>query len=334
MALFDFTRRRHLRQARKGLKQFFALSVKDVMTDYVVTISPEKSVIDAANIMIGEDVSALVVEKDGKPLGILTERDFITKVPVSEKVFDMKVQGIMSCSSGKRSDCVRSVEPETTIAEARRIMQEESIRKLVVLDKEGLIAGIVTQTDLSRALYEQLPVVARLEKRPFLVEEVMSRKVAAVQRQADFKDAKKVMMKENVSALPIKDGDEFVGIFTEYDVVMQFYDAGGKLDIKRLPEIMKSPLKVVPAGLNIFDANMIMLFEKVRRLMAVKEGKVVGIITQTDLVHSCFDYAERMRDYLEKQAGALSAEDLLEMRRKTSIISEYAGEHLRSYTVK
>ncbi|MBR9692418.1 CBS domain-containing protein [Candidatus Woesearchaeota archaeon] len=322
------------RQVQKGIENLLQTKVQEVMTDYVVTIAPDKSVTDAASVMVGEAVSGLVVEQEDRPIGVLTERDFITKVPLSTEVFRLKVKDIMSCADGEKGhkECkVAAVEKETTLAEARRLMAEKHIRKLVVLDKDGRIGGIVTQTDLSKAIYERVGTVGLIEA-PFLVKDVMNPSFQSVEKKKGFRSAKQLMTKKNISALPVTEKGEIVGIFTEYDVVAQFYDTGGKLDIKELPEVMKTPVKAIPAGINIFDANMIMLFEKVRRLMVIEDGKVVGFLTQTDLVHSCYEYEEVLGKRLE--SAKLRAEDIVELKRKNSIFSEYAGEHLRAYTVK
>lgn len=335
MSFFNLRRRKLLKLARRGADRLLSTATKEYMTDYVVSVSPEKHVTEAASVMIGEDVSGLIIEEEGKPIGILTERDFITKVPLSSKVFGLKVRDIMSCafSTGKTEWCaVEAVTPETTLAQALNVLKQKRIRKLAVTNPEGLLAGIITQTDLSKALYEKLKVVV-LQNGPFQVKDVMSKGIIATSKRASFASAKKLMTEKNISALPVQDGKEYIGIFTEYDVVTQFYDAGGKLDIKGIPELMKTPLKAIPSELNIFDANMIMLFEKVRRLVVIEEGKPVGIVTQTDLVHACFDYVERFRKRLEGET-TIREEDLLTLRQKESIISEYAGEHIRAFTVR
>lgn len=330
-----FRRRKLLKLARNGARGLLGLTVKDVMTDYVVTIAPEKTAVDAAAIMVGEDKSALIVEVESRPVGILTERDFISKVPISPKVFALRVKDIMSRGFAAKkgtASAVESVRKETTLAQARSTLKEKRIRKLVVTTPDGLLAGIVTQTDISKAIYEHLHVVARIDA-PFLVQDVMTRKVGSVQRKASFSDVKRLMAKANLSSVPVIDGKEYVGIFTEYDVVSQFYDAGGKLDIKEVSALMKSPIKAIPAGLNIFDANTVMLFEKVRRLLVVEEKKVVGIVTQTDLVHACLDYLAKSQAYLAEHPD-IKEEDLVELRRSNTIISEYTTEHIRSFTMR
>ncbi len=337
--MFGIRRRKLLRKAHKGVENLLTTPAGEIMTDYVVTIGADKSVIDAASVMIGEAVSGLVVEAEGKPIGILTERDFITKVPLSSAVFKLKVKDIMSCmyrgGEKVRKDCaVEAMPPEASLLEAKAILKDKHIRKLVIVDKDGRIAGIVTQTDLSKAIYERVHAVARMDKVPFLVKDVMNPKFQTIDKGKGFTTAKALLTKKNMSSLPVTDKGEVVGIFTEYDVVAQFYDTGGKIDIQTLPEVMKSPVKVIPSDINIFDANMIMLFEKVRRLLVVDDKKVVGFLTQTDLVHSCFEYIDKLKKYLKEHRSIIKEQDLVAMHAKNAIISEYASEHLRAFKLK
>ncbi len=331
-----FKRHKLLGQLRRGLERLENLKVKDRMTDYVITITPDKNVMDAAAMMIGENISAVVVEEEGKPAGILTERDFITKVPLSQEVFGLKVQDIMSCgfSGGKPGKCaIETVKPSATLREARDMLKQKRIRKLVILGEEGRIKGIITQTDLSKALYDSVRVAAAI-RAPFLVKDVMTPKIVSIEEDGTFSAAKTSMTRHGISALPVKRKGDYVGIFTEYDVVMQFYDKGGRLDIRKVPDIMQTPVKAIPAELNIFDANTIMLFQKVRRLLVVQDKKVIGILTQTDLIHACFAYLGQLRQYLDENGPVLKEQDLVQLKQKGNIISEYATEHLRAYTVR
>lgn len=331
MDLFGLKRFRMMRRLQKGVSAVIGTLVKSGMSQYVVTIAPDKSAIDAATIMVGESVSAIVVEKDNKPIGILTERDFITKVPLSQKVFNTPVSKFMSAT--KETPPVLRVFPEDKLTEARKILKEKHVRKLVVTDKEDLIQGILTQTDLCRLVYDNVTVTVKTTQAPFLVKDIMTRNIVSVSRKSTFAKAKQLMTKKNLTAMPVMEGKEYVGIFTEYDVVMQFYDAGGKLVVKGIPEIMKRPIKVIPADVNIFEANAIMIFEKVRRLMVMDEGKIVGLISQTDVVHGCFDHIEWLKKQLA-EGKSFKKDELIEIKGKEFIISKYAGPHARMYTMQ
>ncbi len=334
MSLFSFLRERWFRrQLAKGVSRLLDTPVEQAMTDFVVTISPEKSVTEAASIMIGEDVSTLVVEREGRPIGVLTEHDFITKVPFSVRAFKLRVKDVMSCATKKSVCAVEAVHPGATLSQAAELMRREKIRKLIVTRPDGLLAGIITQTDLSRKIYEELVVAARLSSTPFTVKEVMTSPVVTIDEGAGFPAAKRLMAVKNVHAIPVKRGREYVGILTEYDVVAQFFDAGGRLETNSLRQLVKSPIKTIPGSISIFDANTIMLFEGVRRLLVVADGRVAGIVTQTDLVHAAFQYAVKARE--ELRAGfPLSLDDFIPCRRKGVIASRYESEHLRLYFMR
>ncbi len=294
------------------------------MTDYVVTISPEKTALDAAMLMVGEDISTLVVEEGNKPVGVLTERDFVLKVRAADaqrlRVNEVMTRGVVSVS------------PETPAKEMIRLLKEHRIRKLVVLNDDGTTAGIVTQTDLSRTLHKEVRLVSEAIP-PIFVRNVMTKKIIAVEESMKLHAAKQVMARKKISCVPVKRGQEFVGIFTEYDIVSRFYGAEDAVP-NTIPEIMKSPIKAIGSDLTLFDANLIMLFEDCRRLLVLDEGKVVGIVTQTDIVRAAFDHLERMQEYLRTHAAIVTEESFVRLKDRTHIVSEYAGEHLRLFTVK
>lgn len=322
MGLFDFRRRSLVRRARNAIKSLHALRVEEFMTDYVVTINPEKSVHDAAMLMIGEDISTLVVEKDESPIGILTERDFVLKVTNAAK---SRVTDVMS-------DSLVTVRPASSVVEAVGLMKEHGIRKLVVTNDQNKIVGIVTQTDVCRMLHKRVRILT-MAVPPLYVHDVMSKEIQSTPPDTNLSKVKELMKQHHISALPVIENDQYIGIFTEYDMVMNVYGSGAT-DPKTVRDLMKSPLKGIPADITIFDANLIMLFENVRRLIAVHDGNIVGVVTQTDIVHAAFQYLERTLEYLDSHEKTVSENTFEVLKDSTHIVSEYAGEHLRLYTVK
>lgn len=324
MSLFGFRRKRLLKRAKNSVSRLLQLPAEEFMTDYVVTIHPEKTVLDAAMLMIGEDISTLVVEQEEKPVGVLTERDFVLKVRASDAE-KLSVAETMTKH-------VVSVSRRETAATMIGLLKEHSIRKLIVTNDDGTIAGIVTQTDLGRVLHKEVRVISESIP-PIFVRNVMTKHIITVDVKQKLHAAKQVMTKKQISSLPVKKGDLFVGIFTEYDVVSRFYGTDKEVP-NSITEIMKSPVKSIPGDLTIFDANLIMLFENCRRLLVIEEEHVVGIVTQTDIVHAAFGYLERMYDYLKTHEDIVTEESFTTLKDSTHIISEYAGEHLRLFTLK
>jgi CBS domain-containing protein len=123
--------------------------VRDIMQKNVITIEHDKSALDAAKLISEKDISFLVVIKDGKPIGVVTEKDFVRKIASNDKqASKCPLSDIMSYK-------FRWVEPSTEIEDAVQKMLNNNIRRLLVLENEKLV-GVITQTDLAGFLRSQL----------------------------------------------------------------------------------------------------------------------------------------------------------------------------------
>ncbi len=123
--------------------------VRDIMQKNVITIQEDKSALDAAKLITEKDISFLVILKDDKPIGVITERDFVRKIAAEDKnASQIPLSKIMSYK-------FRWVEPSTDIEDAVQKMLNHNIRRLIVLENEKLI-GVVTQTDLADFLRSKL----------------------------------------------------------------------------------------------------------------------------------------------------------------------------------
>jgi len=120
--------------------------VQEVMTKKVIVIDREKTILDACNLYRDHNVGCLLAtDQDGDCVGIITERDIIERIICAHKDPDQtKVSDIMSPN-------IRTVHALAKLEKAVEIMDENNIKKLPVLLK-GNIVGIVTVTDLSKAL--------------------------------------------------------------------------------------------------------------------------------------------------------------------------------------
>lgn len=122
------------------------MELKDVMVQSVVTIDLDKSVREAAELMDLYGIGCLVVvNKDRRLVGIMTERDILRKVvETSKNAGKTKVSEIMS---GKLIVGTKDME----VADAARLMLQKKIKKLPVLTDNKLV-GIVTLTDIVRTI--------------------------------------------------------------------------------------------------------------------------------------------------------------------------------------
>ncbi len=117
-------------------------TVKEIMTAFVQTIPANSSVLEASQMMTKFGIGSLVVTRGELPVGIITERDIVAKFVSQDLNSSLLVEKIMS-------NPIISVEPEMVIVEAATLMSAYNIRRLVVVGKDGKLAGIVTATDIA-----------------------------------------------------------------------------------------------------------------------------------------------------------------------------------------
>jgi CBS domain-containing protein len=141
------------------MKELIAMSqVRDIMQKKVITIELQRTVQDAAVILKEKHISFLVVVKDSKPVGVISERDIVRKV-VAENVDPKSTQLEVIMSKN-----FKWVEPNASIESAVQKMLNNNIRRLVVLEDENL-AGVITQTDLTEFLRSKILINATVENR-------------------------------------------------------------------------------------------------------------------------------------------------------------------------
>ncbi|MFC1795345.1 CBS domain-containing protein [Planctomycetota bacterium] len=244
------------------------LNVGDVMSDKVATICPDEIVISAAKIMSDNKISCLVVMDSGNVEGIVTETDVLRRVGKQSKDFyRTKLGRIMSSP-------VESVTSDISVLEASKIMGAKQIKRLPIVD-EGKLIGIVTQTDLVRALTSY-----GLWRD---VSEIMSKNIAGIQMQASVAEAAGIMISRKISCIMVMDGDNVAGVLTEKDMLGRVVALQRDPANTRMEEVMSSPVTSIPSNFSVFSASKLMEEMNVRRLVVMKDKRLCGVLTQTDI---------------------------------------------------
>lgn len=125
----------------------------------VVTIAPTAQAFEAIQRMADKHVGCVVVtDQDGKPVGIVSERDCFRKVVLAEKSpHKITVADIMSAN-------LTTMPPERTVEECMELMTEKRIRHLPVLER-GALCGIISIGDCVKFMVtEQDQMIHNLEK--------------------------------------------------------------------------------------------------------------------------------------------------------------------------
>jgi acetoin utilization protein AcuB len=133
--------------------------VSDRMSHPVITITPQASLDDAWQLMSREKISRLpVVDKKGKLVGIVTEKQILRYSPSLSTTLDVfEIKGVMSrMTIDKVMDTnVITISADTPIEEAARIMADNSISGIPVMENNQLV-GMIAETDLFKAFLEVL----------------------------------------------------------------------------------------------------------------------------------------------------------------------------------
>jgi len=135
-----------------------SLKVEDVMIKDVITVDASLTVKEAAQIMNKFEIGCLLALKDGKAIGILTERDLLKRVVAeSRDAKKTKVTEVMSAP-------LIVVEPDMELEDAAKLMFEMKIKKLPVVDGKRLV-GLITLTDIARFQPQIMKILKQLSKR-------------------------------------------------------------------------------------------------------------------------------------------------------------------------
>jgi PAS domain S-box-containing protein len=247
------------------------LEVKDVMSEDVITIPPDETAASAAKVMSANNISCIVVVDNGTVVGIATERDFLARI--SAKDTDLSGTAVAEIMSRP----VESAPPDLSILDASAMMEARHIKRLPILAGKRLV-GIVTQTDLTRALTSYFVWKD--------VSEIMSRDVATIQARATVEEAAEIMHSHSLSCIVALNGNRVRGVLTERDllkkVIVPQKDAGSI----QVEEVMSCPVITIHPDYSIFGAFKTMDKMHVRRLVVTEDERLCGIVTQTDIFHA------------------------------------------------
>jgi len=179
------------------------LKVEDIMSSKVFTVAPENTLYEAARIMGEKHVGSLIVVKYDTPVGIITERDLLSKAVCSgielEKdwlvggvsIKEQKVEKFMSYP-------LITISAKSSIKEACKMMLEKRIRRLGV-HKSGKLVGIITASDIVRC-FPEIPETMRVW---FEVDYFMTKRVITADEKTSVNNVAKIMGENRIGSVII-----------------------------------------------------------------------------------------------------------------------------------
>ena len=117
------------------------MTVKEAMTKEIFVMNANASVLEVAREMTNRNADSIIVIEDGDSIGIITEKDIVSKTVAKNKLPDeMLARDIMSSP-------IISIKPSIGIIEAAELMTKSDIRRLAVMDG-NIMLGMITDRDI------------------------------------------------------------------------------------------------------------------------------------------------------------------------------------------
>jgi CBS domain-containing protein len=120
------------------------MKIEDIMTTDPACCGPDTNVAEVARLMVDHDCGEIPVLRDGRPVGVITDRDITARaVAARRNPLEMKASDVMTSP-------VITVSPSTDVDECCEAMEEHQIRRVPVIREDGTCCGMVSQADIAQ----------------------------------------------------------------------------------------------------------------------------------------------------------------------------------------
>jgi len=134
-----------------------------------------------------------------------------------------------------------------------------------------------------------------------LVRDVMSSPVRTTRVGDSVKDAVRKMNKFRIGCLVVMQGDRPVGILTERDIMRKVVEPCIDPSLINVSDVMSTPITTIDPAVSVEDAARLMSRKHIKKLPVVEDGRLIGIVTSTDLVRSGPELVSALTDLLSKK---------------------------------
>ena len=266
-------------------------SAGDIMTSPAVSIDAGATVAEALDTMRDQGISSILVRPagPGSEHGIVTKRDILAKVVVRDLDPEgLRVREVM------RTPLI-TVRPHWGLEEISALMAAARIRRVAVVRGDEVL-GILSDTDIFTALEAQDWSAARVTRKArarrraasgtdaTVVSDLMSSPVLTAAPDATVRECMRRMLEHGVSSLLVETGPpHHHGIITKRDIITKVVATGKDRELVRVRDVITVPLRTVPPETSIQECSVRMANDNIRRLPIMKDGAIVGIISDTDI---------------------------------------------------
>ena len=265
-------------------------TIAELMSRDIVKISPDDTLSSGAELMEDRRISSLLIEKDGRPVGILTERDLL-------RAFSVGMPPGAPASELMSRSLVTTPE-STDYRDAYHLLARHGIRHLVVVDEKELAVGIISETDFRQKGGVEGFVGLRD------VASIMNGRIPMLPGNATIAEAAQLMESHKSSCVLVAEDRRLLGIITERDMVRLYRRNIGE---KPILDVMSSPVAAITPEDAVIHAVQRMQSERIRHLAVVNPaGEVLGVLSEHDVVRQTEGhYVELLNELISEQVEIL-----------------------------
>jgi len=203
-----------------------------VMTENPITIYPDATIDQAAELLVENEFDGLPVERNGSVIGIITARDIVryfSKLDLDLQVKDLMAEGLVT------------VHRHHTISHVIEQMNIHGVSRVLVYEDNQSPVGLITQSNLVFAGTENKMDQARMKsikmtrkdspagrkqyryikEVPLVAEDIMSYPIIATRSDARAVDEAKVLVEKSICGLPVIEEGKMVGFFSNREIIAE-----------------------------------------------------------------------------------------------------------------
>lgn len=211
---------------------------------------------------------------------------------------------------------VNTISADQTTVSAAKVMSERNVSCLVILDNDGEIVGIVTETDFLKRVAKKDTALKRRR-----ISEIMSSPVKSAPASLSVLEAAAIMEEMHIKRLPIVDDKRLVGIATQTDLVRALTSFGVQ---KSVSEVMTRHVTGIQRNATVAEAAELMASCNISCLVALEQEKAAGIFTERDLLRKVI---AKHKDPVHTPMEEIMSSPVLSVRHDESVFSASRTMH-------
>lgn len=269
-------------------------TLTEIMNPSPLTVSGDARVLSALEMMRARRVSAVLVGSAGSPVGIITERDLVGWL---HRRLDLQ----SVCCAEVMHSPILCMPQTATYVEAHHEMALLGIRHLGVENDEGRVVGLVSESDILRAIGVEYFTEFKS------VRGLVNPAVCVLPPDASVADAVELMNRKRQTCVVVADDDARpIGLLTERDIVRLTVEGRAPLE-STLRTAASRPVRTTTLDGMVHECVATMESLRIRRLVVVDDvGRVAGVLSQHEVVGGLENqYIRHLKEVIDRQSQKL-----------------------------